>query len=666
MSSKSEFHGAGSWHVLPAKMLSVLMLLSLLLTGQGAAPAQAAGTIRYVTRFGVPNGACLSWGQACALQGALTAAQPGDQLWVQHGIYTPSANNRAKSFQLKNRVRIFGGFVGTEPGTPAGFSLRNPGVNATILSGNIGDLGTSVDNSFHVVYALFNTDSTAVLDGFTIAGGNANGGAPIDNRGGGLYSAGSPTLTNLTFSGNAAVFGGGMSTANDNSGPDALRLTKVTFSSNTATHGGALYDRSSNLTLVNVTFSGNSASNEGGAISIFDSSPTLRNVTISGNSATNGGAIANDLSSPGIYDSILWGNSTVFYGDTSATIIVDSIVSGGCPSGASCPFPVINANPLLGLLAKNGGYTQTRGLGVGSPAINAGGAHSTCAATDQRGITRPQGAACDIGAVEFKAVTITGNAGVGGATLSWTDSVARAATSAAGGAYSLTIPYGWSGTVTPSKANYVFAPTSRSYATVFVNQVNQNYHASVIVTVSYKSLGGEDGWVLESTATSSVGGTMNATATTFNLGDDAGNRQYRGILSFDTSPLPDNAVLISVTLQFRKAGLVGTNPFPTLGNILVDVRRGAFGGASTLELADFQAAASQNAVLNYSNTPVSWYSKGLAAANFGYIYKQGRTQFRLRFTNGDNHNLSADYLILYSGDAPAGYRPALIIKYLVP
>jgi hypothetical protein len=56
--------------------------------------------------------------------------------------------------------------------------------------------------------------------------------------------------------------------------------------------------------------------------------------------------------------------------------------------------------PLLGPLANNGGPTDTHALLAGSPAIDAGG---ICAPTDQRGVTRPQGPACDIGAFEAPA-----------------------------------------------------------------------------------------------------------------------------------------------------------------------------------------------------------------------------------------------------------------------
>jgi len=196
---------------------------------------------------------------------------------------------------------------------------------------------------------------------------------------------------------------------------------------------------------------------------------------------------------------------------------------------------------------------------------------------------------------------------------------------------------------------------------------------SVVVatlTKSYRSDGSQDGWVLESSENSNAGGTMNSAATVFRLGDDAGNRQYRLILSFNTSDLPDNAVITKVTLKIKKQGLVGTDPFTTHGNILVDIRKGAFGGSNALQLTDFQAAAStsKNAAGTIRNTPSSgWYSVTFNSSAFTYINLTGVTQFRLRFAIDDNNDHGADYLKFYSGNySSVSLHPLLVIEYYVP
>jgi len=185
---------------------------------------------------------------------------------------------------------------------------------------------------------------------------------------------------------------------------------------------------------------------------------------------------------------------------------------------------------------------------------------------------------------------------------------------------------------------------------------------------TFVSSGSQDGWVLESSETSGVGGTRNTSATTFNVGDDAQDRQYRSILSFNTSSLPDGAVITKVTLKIKRSSTVGTSPFSTHGNLVVDVRKGFFDGSTALELNDFNAVASLSAVGTIPNTPSSgWYSKIWTSGILTYINTTGRTQFRLRFNKDDNDDSSADYLKFHSGEAiTSSNRPQLIVEYYLP
>ncbi len=179
--------------------------------------------------------------------------------------------------------------------------------------------------------------------------------------------------------------------------------------------------------------------------------------------------------------------------------------------------------------------------------------------------------------------------------------------------------------------------------------------------------GMQDGWILEASETSGAGGTLNRGATVLKVGDDAANKQYRSILSFDTSALPNEAVITSVTLMLKHAGVSGTNPFQTHGKLLADICQGPFNNDSTLQLADFKVTCSKNKALLYTNTKVNkWYSQSLSADDFQYINLEGVTQFRLRFNKDDNHDFGADFLKIYSGNAGAAKRPQLIIEYHVP
>ena len=427
--------------------------------------------ILYAAADGLASGTCDSWANACQLWYALSRAVSGDQIWASAGTYLPNtaglSDQRSTTFQLKAGVAVYGGFAGTE--TSLDGRNSDPAANGTVLSGDIGVAGNSTDNAYHVVTGT-NTGPLAILDGFTVTGGNANGG-DTNGYGGGMYNASgaSPTLRNLIFTGNTATSGGGMynsyssptltrvifngNTATDEGGGieqdhSSPTLTDVTFSGNTAAFGGGIDQSSSSPRLTDVTFSGNSVTDEGGAMAIWvNSSPTLTNVTFTGNTVTNngwgGGAIsitqstvtltnvtfaANSAGSFGhgggmftyyatvaITNGIFWGNTggqgPQIYLTGGTTTITFSDVQGGWTGTGN-----INADPLLGALGSYGDATKTLPLLPGSPAIDAANAVS-CPATDQRGVVRPQGAGCDMGAFEAQPFSMSVIGGDGQSTL---------------------------------------------------------------------------------------------------------------------------------------------------------------------------------------------------------------------------------------------------------
>jgi hypothetical protein len=185
-------------------------------------------------------------------------------------------------------------------------------------------------------------------------------------------------------------------------------------------------------------------------------------------------------------------------------------------------------------------------------------------------------------------------------------------------------------------------------------------------TEVFNSTGSLDGWILESSENSNKGGKMNNVAATFNLGDASGNKQYRAILHFDTSSLPDDAVITSAILKIKKQGQSGTNPFTILGELQVDMRAISF-GTDALALSDFKSAAGKNNVAAFGAIPVSnWYSAILNDDGKVYMNRTGTTQFRLYFTTDDNNNNRNDFLKLYSGNADVANRPQLVIEYYLP
>ena len=200
-------------------------------------------------------------------------------------------------------------------------------------------------------------------------------------------------MTNSTLSGNSAEGGGGI----ENTGP--LTVTNSTLSGNTASlgFGGGIENRGP-LTVTNSTLSGNTAGNRGGGIGNF-ANAALIYVTVASNSSgiwNSGGAATLVLTGTSVANS------------TSAPNCIGPISESAgynLDSGASCGFSkstdLTTTDPLLGPLFNYGGPTSTMALLPGSPAIDHGGASvNGCPTTDQRGVVRPQGPACDIGAYE--------------------------------------------------------------------------------------------------------------------------------------------------------------------------------------------------------------------------------------------------------------------------
>lgn len=182
----------------------------------------------------------------------------------------------------------------------------------------------------------------------------------------------------------------------------------------------------------------------------------------------------------------------------------------------------------------------------------------------------------------------------------------------------------------------------------------------------FKSIAWMDGWVRESTETSGIGGSRDTASSVFILGDDAFDRQFRSILSFNTYVLPDNAVIVRVTLKIKLQGQIGTNPFLTHGGLRVDIKSPFFGTIVGLEISDFQAMANRLGAGTFGVTPVNqWYSANLRSVAYPFINLTGMTQTRLRFQLDDNDDRGADNMRFYSGGTLLD-APQLIVTYFVP
>lgn len=326
------------------------------------------------------NGVCATASGQCTLRAAImeTNALPGaDTITMPAGTYALTIPGADENSGVTGDLDI------TDELTLSGAGAAN-----TVVDGG------GLDRVIEVRRPQM--PSVGIRD-MTVRNGNASGG-------GGIYSAGSLALSGVTISGNTATgVGGGIF----NSG--MLILSDATISGNAAGYGGGIDNNhggpdptmNGTVTATNVTVSGNAASAGGGGIENAWSA-TLINVTVTGNSAGGGGGIDSGPFSLGttLKNSIVAMN-------TSGGNCTGTIASSGhnLEDANTCAFTSLgdlpNNDPKLGPLADNGGPTETHALLPGSPAIDAGD-DATCAATDQRGISRPQGFACDIGAFELE------------------------------------------------------------------------------------------------------------------------------------------------------------------------------------------------------------------------------------------------------------------------
>ncbi|WP_298607207.1 choice-of-anchor Q domain-containing protein [uncultured Spirosoma sp.] len=347
-----------------------VLVFGLLLSWLASTTAFAQIT-RYVSTTGVSAPAsATSWAASTtSLQGAIdyVATNGGGQVWVAAGVYKPTTttgpDSRTISFAMKNGVAIYGGFVGNEQNISDRPTI-NPLTNnpsSTTLSGDIGTVGDKSDNSYHVIINI-RLNYSAILDGFVITGGKADGnGFSIINDigvtitkayGGGIYSTSStPQVTNCTiFDNSASIYGGGSFTEFG-----GIVITNSAFLNNSAgQYGGAVCNGpgSNNSPIINCHFLNNAAYWEGGAIYIGDS-PPITNCFFKSNSATYGGAIKIDYSNSKVTNCAFQTNSATYGGaiyhdgnsmfincsfQTNSSTYGGATHHNGSPSFTNCSF----------------------------------------------------------------------------------------------------------------------------------------------------------------------------------------------------------------------------------------------------------------------------------------------------------------------------------------
>ncbi len=304
----------------------------------------------YVTPTGAGAKNGTSWSDAydnTQLQTAINGAASGTQVWVAKGTYKPTESlsingkladevtavtDRDKTFILKAGVEIYGGFAGGETFGPAAIVARNLVLNETILSGDLnGSNVADIGDAYHVVSSR-NASLAAVLDGFTVQHGFADGTGSVavgggevinQNIAGGIYITGvqsGATFRNLIVKSNeskayaAGVFaqgadgfnfisvrfennigaGGGAGLLTSATTPATFNVTDCTFMNNKGAleGGGGLHHTGNPASIINITncmFANNESTLSGGAFRLSVGTANITGTTFKNSKTTLGG-----------------------------------------------------------------------------------------------------------------------------------------------------------------------------------------------------------------------------------------------------------------------------------------------------------------------------------------------------------------------------------------
>ncbi len=377
--------------------IGIAGLLALLLPALAA-----ANTLVVTTTADSKDGSCTI--ALCSFRDALGAVKTGDTIVLGEGDYKATTTE------------------GNGVWSPDGeYTIQGAGAGKTIIDAN--KLGRAF-----AFYGTITVSGVTVTGGINPGSGCGCGGAFEVRQGGFL------TLLNSVVEGNSSGGGGGIDV--DSVSKAVLENVLVSQNTSTAGGGGIRVEYSSGkrgtLAMTNVTISGNSTTSGPGAGLDNEGETSATNVTINGNqSAEAGGGVLN--TSTGV---LAMTNTTIAeniahedapgirnLGSSAAVTARDTIVADGCSgtstpaiasqghnidAGTGCGFAeagdMSGKNPLVGPLQNNGGAMglPTMALAPSSPALDAGN-NAVCPATDERGVPRPHGPVCDIGAFELSA-----------------------------------------------------------------------------------------------------------------------------------------------------------------------------------------------------------------------------------------------------------------------
>jgi hypothetical protein len=390
--------------------IGIASLAVFLLAASGASASTIKVTNPSDPGTGTPD--CATTDLNCSLRQAITAASSGDTVLLPAGKYMLAQEGPV----ITTNIRLIGA------------GARTTTIDQTALDSNVIGVQSGV---------------TATISGITITGGNGTG------VGAGIFDSGTLTLKDSTVTKNEA----------DGYTIDTCFFPQPPCPSFLPGVGGGIYAVGGGpLTIINSTIDLNSAKlgtgqgADGGGI-YTDDPLTIINSTIADNSLDGGGFVSNGggigMTGQG-HTALDLANTTLAFNSAGATgvggnldvngsgitsAVRDTVIaSGSAATGENCagatltsegynledrnqcgftqPSDLHVANAHLGQPTNHGGPTDTVALLPSSTAINAGNPQGCTdlaghpLLTDQRGVPRPQGTRCDIGAFEFKLATV--------------------------------------------------------------------------------------------------------------------------------------------------------------------------------------------------------------------------------------------------------------------
>ncbi len=393
-----------NWYIMLAPLLSLVFLMPIFHLKSFSAQISTSFTVNTsgdTPDINLGDGICADGSGNCSIRAA-----------VQEFVYIPGENYV---------ILPSGSYVLYFLPITETLSINGAGSSSTIIESTAGQY-------FVITNVTPSVEMTVTISGVTLQDGViSGGGGAIDNsenlalkdcviqnnhatRGGGIFvhASGSLIVDNCVFSGNVAVEGGAIYSAG------ALTVMDSSFYNNGG-EGGAIRNLGS-MSISNSTFSGNLTAYSGGGI--YSVSTLLASISHS--------TVVNNIAD---FNGIGWGDGGGIYSDGSL-LIQDTIIANnidGTGEAPDCggalvsngynliedlsgcgvtllPSDLFGIDPLLGLLANNGGATLTHALLPGSPAIDSGNCtdpDGNPVLFDQRGMPRPQGVTCDMGAYEY-------------------------------------------------------------------------------------------------------------------------------------------------------------------------------------------------------------------------------------------------------------------------